>query len=700
MKFNRFIAGMTVLGGCFGAQMASAQDLTTTRLNLLGTTGIIDIPTAEVAPDGQLAVSHARFGPVTRTTLSFQLAPRISGSFRYSGTDNLTPTFDVYWDRSFDISYRLLDEGTYRPAVSIGLQDFLGTGLLSAEYIVATKSLGDRLRVTGGLGWGRLASSNPLGLTSTVRDTSFVETGGTLNSGQWFQGDVAPFAGLTYQLNDKITLLAEYSSDAYEAEVEAGIFDYSTPLNFGAEYRFSKGAALSAYALHGGEFGLSFSASINPKSTALRSGTETAPVPVLKRPSRASDPVGWSGAWVAEVGDGANIQNAVAKAMANEGLELQAMSLDVNSVELRFKNTRYGARAQALGRLARIMSRAFPPSVETFILTETLEGKPVNSAVIKRSDLERKEFRPAEEMLAATQFVDPLSFPERVYTDVEGIYPDTTWSIVPTLSASFFDPASPLSLSAGVRGQVYHEFSRGLALDGAVELLFTSGDAESEGIEVGALYPVRTSKDLYDDAIQLERLTANWYSRPAQNLYSRVTAGYLETMYAGVSGELLWKKTNSRFALGAEVNYAVQRDFEDTFGLLDYSIVTGHASAYYAFENGYHGQVDVGRYLAGDWGATFSVDREFKNGWRVGAYATLTDVPFEDFGEGSFDKGIRVTVPVDWLTGIPSIDTTEFDIQSLNRDGGARLEVEGRLYDRVRTLQGSEIEDRWGRFWR
>ena len=56
--------------------------------------------------------------------------------------------------------------------------------------------------------------------------------------------------------------------------------------------------------------------------------------------------------------------------------------------------------------------------------------------------------------------------------------------------------------------------------------------------------------------------------------------------------------------------------------------------------------------LRGDWGATFSLDREFNNGFRVGGYFTLTDVSSEDFGEGSFDKGIRFEVPLSWLMAV------------------------------------------------
>ena len=111
-------------------------------------------------------------------------------------------------------------------------------------------------------------------------------------------------------------------------------------------------------------------------------------------------------------------------------------------------------------------------------------------------------------------------------------------------------------------------------------------------------------------------------------------------------------------------------------------------------------QLDAGRYLAGDWGATIALDREFGNGWKVGAFATLTDVPFDTFGEGSFDKGIRITVPVSWLLGEPSKSSVNTTIRPILRDGGARLGVRGRLYERVRPVQKPALQDGWGRFWR
>ena len=102
----------------------------------------------------------------------------------------------------------------------------------------------------------------------------------------------------------------------------------------------------------------------------------------------------------------------------------------------------------------------------------------------------------------------------------------------------------------------------------------------------------------------------------------------------------------------------------------------------------------------GDWGATIALDREFGNGWKVGAFATLTDVPFDTFGEGSFDKGIRVTIPISWLIGEPNKSSFSTTIRPVLRDGGARLNVRGRLYERVRPVQKPALQDGWGRFWR
>ena len=123
-------------------------------------------------------------------------------------------------------------------------------------------------------------------------------------------------------------------------------------------------------------------------------------------------------------------------------------------------------------------------------------------------------------------------------------------------------------------------------------------------------------------------------------------------------------------------------------------------SLYYDAGNLFSLEINYGRYLAGDWGATTNLSRIFGNGWEVGAYATLTDVPFEKFGEGSFDKGIYVTIPIDWITGHPNQSRRKLDIRPITRDGGARLASARRLYREIRWSQNAQFIREKGRLWK
>ena len=86
----------------------------------------------------------------------------------------------------------------------------------------------------------------------------------------------------------------------------------------------------------------------------------------------------------------------------------------------------------------------------------------------------------------------------------------------------------------------------------------------------------------------------------------------------------------------------------------------------------------AGRYLAKDVGATLEVRRTFGNGWQVGLWASLTDVPFDVFGEGSFDKGIYFQIPLSSLFGAPASRALfSTALRPIQRDGGQRLEGHG-----------------------
>lgn len=700
---RKLASALLVAAGTMCASSAFAQSLTT-----YGTPGLIEMPTAEVLNDGELAFTASAFGPNYRYSATFQVLPRIYGTFRYSQIKNInTGAFldgDTF-DRSFDIHYQISDESLYLPAFAVGLRDFLGTGILSSEYFVATKSFGSKIQVTGGLGWGRLAGrnsfSNPLSVISDRFDTrpgGFTGTGGQVETENWFRGPTSAFAGVKWQVNDRTTLFAEYSSDVYTREsVNTGI-DISSPLNVGLEYRFKNGLNLKGFVVGGNEIGAQLSYVIDPAKRRVPGGLETAPRSVGQRGRLAI--ADWNNS--AKGGGKDAVERVLNARLADDGMDLQGFTMSGGQAVVRVENLQWDVEAQAAGRAARVMANTLPPEVEQLTVVFQKNGVPISRVVTQRSDLEDLQFDydGAWRTLARTQIND--AYPTGRTGELADAFPVFDTSFGPYLATSFFDPNSPIRADLGAQLKVAYRPAPGLTFSGQLRYPLVGNIADSFRVSNSKIEPVRSNAIRYaqESDLEINTLQAEYLFRPGQDLFGRVSGGYLESMFGGVSAELLWYPVASRLALGAEINYVKQRDFDILFGFQDYDVVTGHASAYYDLGNGFFGQVDVGRYLAGDYGATFSLDREFNNGFKVGGYFTLTDVSFDDFGEGSFDKGIRVEVPLSWLTGRPSNSTLKQTIRPILRDGGARLDVANRLHDFVRDYRGAELRDGWGRYLR
>lgn len=689
--------------GIYG--QALAQSSPVPSLGLYGTTGLLDMPSGESAPDGQLSSTISYFAGSNKNTLTFQITPRLSGSFRYSILNS--PTFQT-WDRSFDIRYQLLREGRFRPAVAVGLQDFIGTGIYAAEYLAATKHLSPNLKVTGGIGWGRLGSSN--GFTNPLSAifgsgwntrTAGVGLGGTPTIGAWFRGPAAFFGGVEWQTPIRgLSAKVEYSSDAYTLEtVTHSFFTRRSPVNAGLTYRFKNGNQVSAFYMYGSKLGISGSIGFNPNKPPNPGNLSPAPLPVYARPKNLT----YDSSWTAQA-DGPAILRGNIQTLLNEDEQvLEALRLTATTAEVRFRNLTQDAVPQAIGRVARALTQVLPNSIETFIIVPVENGMALMTVRLSRSDIEELEHHPdgAAEILKRAVIEDsPSRRQDFEYAD--GVYPKRTWSLEPYSAVSLFDPDNPLRIDLGVRLDGKFEVRPGLIISGSVRKRVIGNLNTVTRLSNSVMRHVRSDYGMYDNAGDpaVDHLTAEYFFRPGANVYGRITAGYLEKMYGGVSGELLWSPANKNIAISAELNVVKQRAFNQLLGFQGYSVVTGHVSGYWDMGNGFHSQVDVGRYLAGDYGATFTVDRVFNNGWKVGAFFTLTNVSFATFGEGSFDKGLRFTIPQSWTKGISSRKASVAVMRPITRDGGARLEVRNRLYSMVEDYRGDRLKRRWGRFWR
>ncbi len=660
---------------------------------------MIDMPTAFSRPDAELGFSSIWFQNTRRFSLSFQLTPRLSTTFRYSLLYNVNTTLDPdtisigdVFDRSFALHYRFVDEGEFRPAFAVGLNDLIGTGFFEGEYIVASKVLPNRIRWSAGIGWGRFGTNNSfpnplafLGNDFETREFPFADTpGGEFDNINLFEGPAAFFGGIEWQPTQSLRLIAEYSSDGYIFE-DGYAFEKKSPFNFGLSYSVTPSLTLNTQYLYGSELAAGFIYAINPKSPPYGSGIDHAPLPVFNRDDRSA------ATWSTDI---ATIRTQTEAALTAQDLSLFGLTVTGDTARLSVENDTYYTRAQAVGRAMRALTYSMPPAIETFAVTLVENGIPVTEVILPRDDIEDLEF----EVDGAWTSYTRANIEDATSAEVlPGLFPRFDWGLEPYVAYSLFDPDAPLRLGFGLDLRGDWEPAPGFVLSGAIRKQIFGNIDDATRPSTSTLPRVRSESNIYDQADpSIPRLTGAWYFRPSDDLFGRVTVGYLETMFAGISGEVLWAPNDSRLAFGVELNQVVQRDFDQLFGFRDYDVTTGHASAYWDLASGYGFQLDAGRYLAGDWGATFTLDRTFDNGWRVAAFATMTDVPFEEFGEGSFDKGIILEIPVSFASGQADQRVSPVTIRPVWRDGGARLYVDGRLYDVVRDAQGPALGDAWG----
>lgn len=657
------------------------------RLNVYGMPGHVEMPSAFRLPDAEAGLSVVSAQHQSSVALTFQLTGRLSASFRYARL----PGYGDLYDRSFDLHYTLMEEGVWRPALGVGLRDFIGTSVLSSEYLVASKTLGSNVSFSAGLGWGRLGSynsfANPFGLDDRSVD---VGLGGKPSVSHWFHGPAAAFAGVSWQPTERLRFDVEYSSDAHQREVERGAIDRRSPINIGVSYEPRPGLHLSARALHGSELSLGATILFNPKRPL--SGGDRSPAPAPVRPARSAP--------VAVPLPALTV--ATARAFEKEGLALVALQTRGNTAFVEVQPTNYRNGAQAIGRAARQLSALLPKDIDTIVVHLSERGLSPAEVTLSRADLEATEY--AGDPALALRERTGITSATPPQDDAQRLPPAPVFALRPYLSTEVFDPDNPLRAEVGVRASAELSLGPNLSLGAALRSEVFGNKDSSLRLSNSPLPHVRSDANLYakDTTTGVEYLTLDYFHHIAPDLFGRVSAGYLEPMFAGVSAELLWWPATSRFAVGVEVNQAWQRDRDGLFGLgqYDYDVTTGHVSFYYASPTGFDYQLDIGRYLAGDLGATFLVERSFENGWRIGAFATLTDVPFDTFGEGSFDKGIRLTIPLDWVTGRPSRDVADLTIRPIQRDGGARLSIRNRLHAALRDVHGREIAEDWGSFWR
>lgn len=406
--------------------------------------------------------------------------------------------------------------------------------------------------------------------------------------------------------------------------------------------------------------------------------------------------------------DTSSLARLIFRDLTKAGYTGYAFELEGAEATIHVSKTRYLQLPRNIGWVSRIAANHLPANVEWITVVQMEEGVEISRVSILRTDLERYDAGRGspEEIWQHVRIENPgspglgLSLPESAVVSADA-FPETNWWIKPKLLQHIGDPDTGLYL-ADVYASAGASVSPlpGLTLRGEVrQFVFGSLDKIRRGSE-SVLPHVRSDIASYlkEGRTAIAQLQADYVTSLGTDLYFRASAGLFESMFGGVGAELLYRPVESRWAMGVDINWVKQRDFDQLLSFRDYDVVTGHASLYYDWPvYDLRSIVRVGRYLAGDLGTTIDISRRFKSGVRVGAFATFTEVSAVDFGEGSFDKGFYVSIPLESLLPVSMRGQSSIMFRPLARDGGQMLNMGPRLYEVVENSDFYALRRDWNR---
>lgn len=782
---------------------------------------MIEMPSARMAPDGEISAGASFFQNTQHYNFGFQALPWLEASFRYSGLQHFDPNFPVYYDRSFALKARLWDETGTFPAVAIGINDVVGTGIYGSEYLVASKQFGP-IDASVGVGWARLGNTNLIENPLAAAIPSFkhrvqypdISPGATSFNSLFHGHSVGIFGGVIWHTPiDRLSLITEYGSDTYKVEAARGNLRPRSQINYGASYQLGDNTTIGLAWMYGRSISGSVLFELNPVKALYPARPDTSPSDItIRTPAQqtyalqtlkhkasytkaifqkaatnrsdfvdalwqqkdlsnieikgqtlvltAAENTGQRCIAVAQLTeayggaiktivirneDGGNpvqcttisaseaayesmpadlqmpiplnipsAQNSpqiIDAALPNirtamrairsdaraQQIKIEAIDLTDSTALVYYANNHYFSEVDAIDRLTRILMKNAPPGVEKFRLIPVANSIPQQEFDILRGPQERKFTQAGRldqpgEGPAATASPAPMQNPVLV-REISITYPRLSWSVFPQLRQELFDPDNPFAVQITAAAAASIELVRGFSVNSEAETsIFDNFNINRKSDS--ALPHVRSDFLEYfaHGKTGIGQLDAQYRFRLAPTVFALAKVGYLESMFAGVGGEVLWRPEGQRWAFGGDAYEVWQRGFDRLFTLQNYHTFTGHVSLYYASPwHELNFMVSAGQYLAQDRGLTFQVTRRFSTGVEIGAFFTKTNVSSERFGEGSFDKGILIRIPLGWSLPISTQGQFNMDLRPVQRDGGQRLSGDAILYDETRRTSEAEM---------
>jgi hypothetical protein len=629
----------------FPSQLLS-DSFTYNSLNNHGVIGLVNMPSARFYDESSYAITAYSGKPDDKITLTSYPYDWMEASFFYMNIeDRQQCRFDPYGkkfcegykDKGFNIKLRLKGEGKY-PAIAVGINDIAGTGFYSSEYIVGSYGI-NNTDFHFGIGWGMLNGSrksfkNPLGYIYdgfNSRPKNYEDKGGQFQPGRYFSGNSAsPFFGLSHALNRNFLFKLEY-----DTTLTPGLVGHEIPkkdFSFSIEYTLRNNFTIGIASERGNYQSIKFVYKNNPLGNSKKF-----------KPNKAYPKEG---------------DNKFTKLIKN----LNANSIGVDSI------------IETPDFIGLELTQFTHPNLD--IVEQIIDFSAYDAGIDKKIKRELKvaSLRGVSEIDEESKRNSKLIYQRDTS---QRFNTNTNFKIRPFFAAreGFFKWSLLLENDSEfiIRDNFFFTSNLKFSIDDNFDDLT---------IPPKDTYPAQVRSDIkdylrnIDEGIIIGRAQFDYHLTPAKNNHIMFTAGILEDMFMGYGFEYLYFKEEKNYGIGFEVFDVQKRDHMMKFGTLDYKNTTAFLNFYYRNYEliPFDLHISHGEYLAGDKGSTIELSRKYLNGMELGVFASFTDVTTEQFGEGTFDKGIFFNIPIYG-------NFINYTWRPLTKDPGAKLNRKNTLHD-------------------
>lgn len=637
----------------------------------------MEIPNARVLEDGVVRLSGAQALPYRWISGGMGIFPGFELSGRLTAITNisaLTPEYGSNKDKAFDLKYQLIPESRGLPAIAIGINDFWGTRLFPSEYLVMSRQIYP-FDFTFGIGSKRLS-------------------GGSV---KFINDNYSLFGGFEVELGDRFMFMAEYNPIKYENDkpgARGAPEGAKYPINIGLRARLIEGINMGISFQRGDTLGLSLDVtSLLGEQILPQAADPPLLLPVDRRPFDERDKQA--------------IIKGVYDAVKQAGFENIAVYTNGQNIICEFENSKYLSNQKAAGRVLRLLLFHSPEDTELLIAVMKSDNLPILKASVKPDHMDKYILGDISDELFFNKLlkievtdasIDSSSNDYLKIADDAGF--DYDYGIKPDLDIYWNDPSGFFKFSVGVDPYVKMDFWKGASAYVRCRIPFYS-NITSPSTEELPPDVVRSDISKYmNDNYTFDRLIFNQVFRFSDRLFSRVSLGYFDIMYAGIGGEGLYFLGDGKMALGIEGDWVKKRYPNKRFKLMDVERYTILGNAYY-----YYSGLDMtlktqfGRFLAGDVGWKIDINRRYQTGAILGLFVAFTDtsnINQPSFNDDYNHKGVYLRVPVRMFYNHDSNRTFNYGISPWTRDVGQTVFHWKDLFGLVGDLMPARFKDESG----